>query len=497
MVTKTETYAFYISSIIFVCADLLFLYLHINFMAALLPLIVIIFYWTLFSIDKLLLLVAFCTPLSINITKIPGVSLGHVGVGMALPTEPIMFGIMLLFFLHIIYAWYDRKILLHPVSIMILLSLLWILATCFTSTMYFVSFKFLIERIWGVVAFYFLGVALFKKNKNIYYFNWLYISTLMIVVIYTLINESHFHFSEKYAHIAVWPFLNDHTIYGALLAMFIPILGGLCLIRKNSVPVRILSLFLLLLALVALGFSYCRAAWISVLVTLIVLILMLFKVKVKWVFVTFCIGIGVLLVFQNSIIMKLQRNHTDVSQNLDNEIQSISNISSDASNVERLNRWSCAYRMWLDKPVFGYGPGTYMFQYAPYQLSYLQTIISTNEANGGNAHSEYLGPLSEEGLLGMLTMLGIVASVFTLSFRLFYSLKDRDMRILVISIFLGLVTYFVHGLVNDFLDTDKAAVPFWGFIGMLVAIDINTREKDPDNMLKANGNKDILPATTR
>ena len=28
---------------------------------------------------------------------------------------------------------------------------------------------------------------------------------------------------------------------------------------------------------------------------------------------------------------------------------------------------------------------------------------------------------------------------------------------------------------NDFLDTDKAAVPFWGFIGMLVAIDLNAK----------------------
>jgi len=174
--------------------------------------------------------------------------------------------------------------------------------------------------------------------------------------------------------------------------------------------------------------------------------------------------------------MKLQQNTTDVSDNLGNEIQSISNVSSDASNLERLNRWSCAYRMWVDKPVFGYGPGTYMFNYAPYQLSYMETTISTDIANGGNAHSEYLGPLAEQGLPGLLLMLTIVASIFILSFRLFYNLKDRDMRILIVSIFLALVTYFIHGLMNNFLDTDKAAVPFWGFIGMLVAIDIATKK---------------------
>jgi peptidoglycan/LPS O-acetylase OafA/YrhL len=74
-------------------------------------------------------------------------------------------------------------------------------------------------------------------------------------------------------------------------------------------------------------------------------------------------------------------------------------------------------------------------------------------------------------------MLAIATAVFFLAFRMFYNLKDRDMRILVISIFLGLISYFIHGALNNFLDTDKAAVPFWGFIGMLVAIDLNTKEE--------------------
>jgi putative inorganic carbon (HCO3(-)) transporter len=203
---------------------------------------------------------------------------------------------------------------------------------------------------------------------------------------------------------------------------------------------------------------------------------MLLRVKFKWVLGALCFGGILLFIFQDRVIYKLEQNRTDVSQDLNDELASMYNISSDASNVERLNRWSCAYRMWRDKPVFGYGPGTYMFKYAPYQLSYMQTIISTNEANGGNSHNEYLGPLSEEGLFGMLFMIGIVLSVSALAFRLFYSLKDKEMRILTISIFLGLVTYFVHGMMNDFLDTDKAAVPFWGFIGMLVAIDYIDKE---------------------
>jgi putative inorganic carbon (HCO3(-)) transporter len=462
---------------LFVCLDLLFVVLHIDFMAALLPLVALVFYWFLFSIEKLMLLVVFCTPLSIRIFHIPGLSLGQIGLGITLPTEPIMFGVMLFFLLHTLYSRYDKIIFRHPVSMVILVSLLWMLVTSFTSTMHVVSFKYFLERCSGVITFYFLGIVLFKNIKNIYYFNWLYITSLTLVIIYTLVCQYPSHFSETSSHVAVRPFYNDHTAYGAMLSMFIPVLGGLSLTKKNNIVIRIIAFLLFLFFMLAVGFSYCRAAWVSLVAASILLIPMLLKVKLKWILTGLCLIAYLLFTFQSNIVNKLQQNTTEVSDNIGNEIQSISNVSSDASNRERLNRWSCAYRMWLDKPIFGYGPGTYMFKYAPYQLSYMQTSISTYEATMGNAHNEYLGPLAEQGTMGILAILTIVISVFILAFRLFYNIKDRDTRILVISIFLGLVTYFIHGMVNNFLDTDKAAVPFWGFIGMLVAIDLGEKKK--------------------
>jgi putative inorganic carbon (hco3(-)) transporter len=445
-------------------------------MAALLPLAALVLYLALFALDKLMLFVVFCTPLSINIYQVPGLGLGEIGVGMALPTEPIMFGIMLLFFMHIAYAGYDKNILRNPVTIMIVISLVWMLITCFTSTMYFVSFKFLVERSWGVITFFFVGVLLFKNRKNIYAFQWMYVLGFTIIIIYTTIRHIPTHFSEKGAHTAPNPFYNDHTAYGALLAMFVPVVCSFLFMKRYSILTRMVIAVFFLLFVFALGISYSRAAWLSTVAAAVMFALMWFRVKLKWILAGMAVGICLFFAYQTRIIMKLQQNTTDVSQDIGKEIQSISNISSDASNRERLNRWSCAFRMWRDKPVFGYGPGTYMFKYAPYQLSYMRTIISTNEGNGGNAHNEYLGPLAEQGVFGMLIMLGIVASVITLAFKLYYTHKDRDTRILVLGIFLGLVTYFVHGLMNNFLDTDKAAVPFWGFIAMLVAIDITSRQ---------------------
>ena len=95
----------------------------------------------------------------------------------------------------------------------------------------------------------------------------------------------------------------------------------------------------------------------------------------------------------------------------------------------------------------------------------------------GNAHSEYIGPLCESGILGTLTFLAIVITTLFTGFRLYYTLKDYETKKLVLVILLGLITYIAHGALNNFLDSDKASVPFWGFIAMLVAIDVFHKNK--------------------
>jgi hypothetical protein len=66
-------------------------------------------------------------------------------------------------------------------------------------------------------------------------------------------------------------------------------------------------------------------------------------------------------------------------------------------------------------------------------------------------------------------------TISALAFRLFYSLEDGDIKRLVAGAYLGLMTYFIHGVLNNYLDTDKASIPFWGFIAILVSIDLYHR----------------------
>lgn len=49
---------------------------------------------------------------------------------------------------------------------------------------------------------------------------------------------------------------------------------------------------------------------------------------------------------------------------------------------------------------------------------------------------------------------------------------------------LGLVTYAIHGVLNDFLDADKIATPFWAFIAFIVAVDIRYKWGSGEDLKK-------------
>ena len=105
-------------------------------------------------------------------------------------------------------------------------------------------------------------------------------------------------------------------------------------------------------------------------------------------------------------------------------------------------------------------------------MSYDRTIISTDFGDVGNAHSEYIGPLAESGVLGTLTFLAIIVLTIITGIKVYYRAEDKTIKILVISLLMGLITYYIHGFLNDFLNTDKASVPFWGFTAIIVAADL-------------------------
>lgn len=431
------------------------------------------------SLDKLFYLIAFLAPISLQLRFFISVE-----NDLSLPIEPMLFGILLIVLYKLFFETkkFNRKLLLHPISIAIYLNFIWLVVTATTSTMPIVSFKFVLSRMWFIAAFYIMILHLFSNLKNIDKYFWWYIGSFLIVIGYTLSRQVSLGlFNKQVANYVVMPFLPDHTSYGAILSILIPFIFYCVFSKRFNSWQRLASFIVASIFVVALVFSYTRAAWIGLVVSIGLWVLLLLKIKGRTVVVMGVIFLTVVFTFSSQIIMYLERNRQDSSDNLMEQVNSVTNIQTDASNLERINRWNCALRMFSEKPIVGFGPGTYMFQYAPYQFSTEITIISTNFGEVGNAHSEFLGPLAESGILGMLTFAVILILTGATAFRIFHQAQSWEIRWLAMSLFLGLTSYYVHGFLNNFLDIDKFSLLFWGFTAAIVVIDVHVKSQ---NILK-------------
>ncbi len=439
------------------------------------PLVLGVLYLSVFRVDVILYIITFCTPLAIILNN------KSTGPALSVPSEPLLFGVMLLFIFKLIFEGkFDKKILWHPVSLAIFFHLAWMFITCLTSSYPMVSLKYLLSQLWFILPMYLLGTQLFRDKKNISLFIWLYVSTLLIVIIYTIIRHAQHGWTQKAAHWVMIPFYNDHTAYAAVIALFIPILFVFSSNWNSNLRNRIISIIVFSGFVTAIILSYTRAAWLSLVVAFVVYLIFEFKIRFYTVAVIGITMLSLFLVFQTDILIKLEKNQQDSATDINKHLASISNISTDASNLERINRWNSAIRMFQQRPFWGWGPGTYQFNYAPFQKSSEMTIISTNAGDMGNAHSEFIGPLAEQGVFGMLAMILIVAAFIYTATMQYSRSKDRHLRLLILGILLGLISYFAHGTLNNFLDTDKLSVPVWAFIAMIVALDAYHNESSPE-----------------
>lgn len=442
------------------------------------PIGLIAIYAAIFYPEKTFIALFFFVPLSVNLEEWSDT------FGLFIPTEPMLFGLMLL----VIWRSFLRKSDKINESSYFLRNqpILWTLAAylfvVFVASVFsvspMVSFKALLAKLWYVVPIFTIGFHAFKNPKNIRTALWLFLIGLSIVIIYTLIHHSMYAFGEKESHWVMSPFFKDHTVYGATVAFAVPIAIGLYFSKKHDLLMQILILLVILIQLLGLYFSYTRAAWLGIIGAVGVWFLIQYRIKFKYLFFV-GLAISIFVAFNwNRITYRMSKNKMEhTTENFSDRLESASNISSDASNLERINRWDCAIQMFQAKPWTGFGPGTYAFEYAPFQKPENKTIISTNFANGGNAHSEFLLALSEMGIFGLLTFVAFVASIFYTCITLYYRIKDREIRIITLALILAEATYFIHSFINNFLDQDKIAMPVYAGLAMFLAISYQLKKQ--------------------
>lgn len=440
---------------------------------AMIPMALVVVWLYVTRLETGFLLMTLLTPFAVDMALFPKMEL-------SMPVEPMMILFTLMFLFRVLLTRsYDLRLLRHPVTLLLLASLVWMAFTSMTSEMPWVSIKYTLARVWFVVPFFFAASQFFQSHQRIRQFFWAYAIGLGVVILIAT-SKTLGNFSDlQTLHRVMRPFYNDHTAYGCVIALMLPAAFYFIFSRGQRGWLRVLTFLLFAGLCIGLFFSYCRAAWISVAGAIGVYLLIRMGMKVKWMVVLFGLGVGAFFMYQSDVLYKLGKNHQDSSYTLADQVKSISNISTDASNLERLNRWASAFRMWKESPVLGCGPGTYQFLYAGYQRSYQLSTISTNAGNLGNAHSEYIGPLTEQGVPGVALVALLFLTTFATGVRVYRTAKDPQTARMALAFTLALLTYYIHGVFNNFLDTDKLSVPFWGFTAVIVALDVYSEKKEP------------------
>lgn len=423
------------------------------------------FLFSAFRIEKYLFYaLALSLPLSAEI------EIGH-DTKLFLPSELIIIFIAFSVF----FSWLFRAlpILKKPNLLDSLLILLVVLSigSSFFSNMPLVSAKASLLLAAYTFVFYLqprvFDIKEIVKLVSLFTISWVAISLFSFWNFYT------YSFNVETIRGIARPFVSDHTLMSAIwsfvlcyaLFFFFNLTGIKKAIALSFVCIGLVSLFVSLsrAALLGIGFSafvgigmFIQKNSFSFRKTLLIL----------W-------GLGGIILSSSLGIIALNSNADSGQKNasLSTKLSSVTNTSTDVSNKERIVRWKAAWRMFLEKPLVGHGPGTYQYNYIPYQHTNELTLISvTNpyhapENSGGTAHSELLLLLSEKGFIAGLLFLGGWILIMLKGFKNQYTHKlQTDIRFWA---FMALLSYFVHGWVNNFLAIDKFAFVFFLSLALL------------------------------
>ncbi len=359
-----------------------------------------------------------------------------------------------------------------------------------------VSLKFSFINLLYMLVFYIFVARQLRYDSSLFFqMILLYSMGMLVVLLWSLFRFWQWEWNPVVMRGIFLPFYNDHTIFGAAAAILAALwLSTISLCRNNKTGIFWLVTGLLFIMIVF--YTTSRAALLSLPLFILVLTLLYLKLKIRHLLIIGGLFLIVGMVLHQPLIKRMQQVEAlsyDVNAGIVERTVSSANISTDVSNIERLNRWVSAWRMFKERPLTGFGPGTYQFTYIPYQEPSLMNPLTVTdpwnvpEGSGGTAHSEYLLALSEMGILGLAGWLLFIGRLIFLAFG--RSIGHRS-RVAIIAAFAALATWFFHAFFNNYLNTDKFAFLFWGIAAWL-ATNYHTKDehlytKDEEHLLRKN-----------
>jgi O-antigen ligase len=476
MVFQKSTYQFYIAAILFFVCIVLFVFfqspyiLIVPFIWILVP---IIFDFCIKRTANLFWLLILALPISteLNITS---------SLGIDFPDEILMMGLTGLVILKMIHQpqWFPSNLIKEPLILLVCCIMGWtFISACFAENS-MLSLKFFLARIWFIIPFVIVPQIVLQSQSSIRKFALLLLVPMFLMVLQALIRHSFYGFNFIDIKKAMNPFFRNHVNYSSMLVcLLVPAITMRYLTSSNSRYRKWLTIAIVI-GLIGLFFSYSRGAWVAMVVGIVFALLM----KWGWVKKTILIFLVALIAASSWLMVDYHfmrfapdHDHTIFHTDFSDHIAATVSLK-DVSNAERFYRWVAGYRMFVERPVTGFGPNNFYPNYRPYTINVFQTWVSDNPEHS-TIHNYFLLTLAEQGVPGLLLFVLLwIAMLFRLQY-LYKNLQSNFYRNVTVCVAVVLAMMASINFMSDMIETDKIGSLFWICLGFVFIFNRKLQEE--------------------
>jgi len=240
------------------------------------------------------------------------------------------------------------------------------------------------------------------------------------------------------------PYVN-HNHYAGLMEMLVPIPLVLSLTRLAPAKVREAAAAAAAVMVGTIFLSGSRGGMLAIVAEIVILAALLVKQKRG---LRTAIGIGVFMAIVIGLLVWI--GGPELSKRLATAGPGHTELSSDIRTY--INR--DGFRMFLKKPVFGWGLGTFPIVYPQFRTFYSNFFVN-------EAHNDYLQLLVEMGLLGFATMVWFLVTLYTRGVKKIGNWTGEISGAMTLACLLGISGILVHSAVDFNLQIPANAALFY------------------------------------
>lgn len=398
----------------------------------------------------------------------------------SLPDEPMMWCFLLTFLLlfsarpSILPKWFWRS----PLTLIIVAQFIWLIVAVVFSREPFFSIKFLMAKMWFLVAGFILPILIFQAKKD--FIKGFFLLVLPILATMVVIVKIHRDLGFDFTLIgrAVGTIYYNRVDYATVISMAFPLVWMAYPLTKHWKKwQRALLLITMPFFCIAIYFTFARGAMLATIFAIMIGVGI--RLKLAKFFLPAFYGlialVMVYMVHHNKYIdFRPDYSHTYSHFTFADHMVATFR-GEDMSSMERLYRWIAAVRMSQDEPLTGFGPNSFYFFYKPYTVTSFQTYVSYNPEHS-TTHNYFLFMLVEQGWPAMLLYASLLVVFFVIAERTYHRFKDRFYKHVTLGVAMMFAAGFINNFFSELIETHKVGIMFYLCIALLIVLDQKSRQ---------------------